>query len=147
MLVSKRSVHFFSSFYNKVECRGCEGSLFRVLRVRLIDTTLPNHVWPEIVNARLGPACSGVPTATRICRPPVAAADAYWARTKDYWAQVRAAWDEAIRRGGGVSVTEEAESGSVLAPKLMGMADDIAAGKAEVAASVAEARKLIAAAR
>ncbi len=78
---------------------------------------------------------------------PVAAADAYWARTKDYWAEVRAAWDEAIRRGGGVSVTEEAESGSVLAPKLMGMADDIAAGKAEVAASVAEARKLIAAAR
>lgn len=78
---------------------------------------------------------------------PVAAADAYWAKTKDYWATVRAAWDEAIQRKQGVAVTEEAESGTVLAPRLMGMADDIVAGKTTTDKAAAEARKLIAASK
>ena len=71
-----------------------------------------------------------------------AAAD-YWARTKGYWAEVRAAWDQAIGRGRGVKVTEEAQAGSVTGPRLMGLADEIATGKISEAKAVAEARALI----
>lgn len=74
---------------------------------------------------------------------PVKAADDYWAATKDYWAAVRLAWDEAVARGRGVKVAEEAENGSVTGPKLMGLADDIQAGKTTTARAVAEARALI----
>jgi len=77
---------------------------------------------------------------------PVKAADDYWAATKDYWAAVRAAWDEAAAKGRGVTVTEEAQNGSVTGPKLMGLAEDIQAGKTTTAKAVAEARALIAAA-
>lgn len=73
-----------------------------------------------------------------------AAADAYWARTRDYWAQVRSMWDRAIARGHGIAVTEEAENGSVTGPKLMGLADDIATGKIDTAAAVAQAQQVIA---
>ncbi|MDZ4370828.1 MAG: DUF6607 family protein [Phenylobacterium sp.] len=75
---------------------------------------------------------------------PVAAADAYWAKTRDYWARVRAAWDKAIRRDGGVRVTEEANLGSVTGPRLMGLADEIAEGRTGTVVAVAEARALIA---
>ncbi|MET0274489.1 MAG: DUF6607 family protein [Phenylobacterium sp.] len=75
---------------------------------------------------------------------PVKAADDYWAKTKDYWAQVRLAWDKAIAREGGVRVTEEAQNGSVTGPKLMGLADEIAEGKVDTPAAVAQARSLIA---
>ena len=75
---------------------------------------------------------------------PVAAADDYWAKTKGYWADVRTAWDAAIARDGGVRVTEEAQAGSVTGPKLMGLADEIAEGKIEVAKATAEAKALIA---
>lgn len=74
----------------------------------------------------------------------VAAADDYWARTKDYWAAVRIAWDQTIQRDHGVSVIEEAENGSVTGPKLMGLADDIAAGKIATEAAIAQARATIA---
>lgn len=74
---------------------------------------------------------------------PVKAADDYWAATKDYWAAVRLAWDEAVARGRGVKVAEEAENGSVTGPKLMGLAEDIQAGKTTTARAVAEARALI----
>ncbi len=75
----------------------------------------------------------------------VAAADRYWAATKDYWAAVRRAWDEQLRRTGAIVVAEEADAGSVTGPRLMGMADDIAAGRMTVAAASAEAARLIAA--
>ncbi|MCW5760493.1 MAG: hypothetical protein KIS90_12065 [Phenylobacterium sp.] len=75
---------------------------------------------------------------------PVAAADDYWARTKGYWADVRTAWDAAIAKDGGVRVTEEAQNGSVTGPKLMGLADEIAEGKMDVAKASAEAKALIA---
>lgn len=74
----------------------------------------------------------------------VAAADTYWAKTKDYWADVRKAWDTAIAKDGGVRVTEEAQAGSVTGPKLMGLADEIAEGKTETAKASAEAKALIA---
>lgn len=74
----------------------------------------------------------------------VAAGETYWQKTSGYWAAVRTAWDAAIARGKGVTVTEEAEAGSVTGPKLMGLADDVAAGKVKEAAAIAEARKVIA---
>lgn len=76
----------------------------------------------------------------------IARADDYWAQTRDYWAAVRAAWDAAIARGQGVSVTEEAENGSVTGPRLMELADAVAAGSKDSATAIAEARRTIAAA-
>jgi len=73
----------------------------------------------------------------------VAAADSYWNGTKDYWAGVRAAWDEAIARGRGVRVREEAENGSVTGPILMGLADQVQSGTVQIAAALADARSAI----
>ena len=75
---------------------------------------------------------------------PVQAADAYWAKTKDYWAQVRIAWDEAARKHASLAVREEAENGSMTGPRLMGLADEIAEGKTTTAAAAVEARVVIA---
>jgi len=72
------------------------------------------------------------------------AADDYWDKTKGYWSGVRQAWDVAIAKGAGVTVTEEANSGSVTGPKLMGLADEIAEGRKDAAAALAEAKALIA---
>jgi hypothetical protein len=66
-----------------------------------------------------------------------APADAYWSATADYSAAVRAGWDDAIARNGGVAVTEVAETGSACAERLMGLADAIQAKKV----SLMEARK------
>jgi hypothetical protein len=70
-------------------------------------------------------------------------ADDYWTKTRDYWAAVRTAWDRSIARGNGVAVEEEAENGSVTGPKLMGLADDIVAGKIDTAAAIAQAKSAI----
>jgi hypothetical protein len=74
----------------------------------------------------------------------VKAADDYWNATKSYWAEVRTAWDRAIAKDRGVTVTEEAQNGSIVGPKLMGLADEIAEGKTTTAAAVTEATTLIA---
>lgn len=74
----------------------------------------------------------------------VKAADDYWNATKSYWAQVRTAWDQAIAKDRGVVVTEEAQNGSIVGPKLMDLADEIAEGKTTTAAAAAEAATLIA---
>jgi hypothetical protein len=73
----------------------------------------------------------------------VAAADAYWAATKDYWAAIRTAWDEAIASGKGVSVTEVADTGSAGADRLMGLADEIKAGKLKTAEAIKRGRAVI----
>jgi hypothetical protein len=85
-----------------------------------------------------------VNTYDRFSGYDVAAADSYWAKTKDYWAEVRKAWDAAIAKDGGARVTEEANAGSVTGPKLMGLADEINEGKTETAKAAIEARALIA---
>ena len=59
-------------------------------------------------------------------------------------ATVRLAWDRAIAKGGGITVTEEAQNGSVTGPKLMGLADEIAEGRTDGAKALAEAAALIA---
>jgi len=74
----------------------------------------------------------------------VAAAEAYWRATSDYWAAIRAAWDEAIARSRGVSVAEVADTGSASGERLMGFADDILAGKLTTAEAVKQGRAVIA---
>lgn len=86
-----------------------------------------------------------VNTYDRFSGYPTAAADAYWAATRDYWARVREAWAEAARsRAGVVAVREEADRGSVTGPRLMELADEVAERKLALTAAVAEARTLIA---
>lgn len=75
----------------------------------------------------------------------VATADTYWTKTARYGAEVRKAWDAKLAKGPAV-VPEEAENGSITGPKLMGLADDIAAGKIAEGAAVETARATIAAA-
>lgn len=84
-------------------------------------------------------------TYTKDANFDVKRADDYWAATKDYWAAVRAEWDAAVDRGAGkVRVTEEPENGSATGPALMGLADDIEAGKISTGEAVAQARTIIA---
>lgn len=85
----------------------------------------------------------GFNTYDRFSEYPVAAADAYWTGTRDYWAGVRAAWGEAIERGRGVYVEEEAQSGAVTGPILMGLADQVHSGSVQTAAALADARQAI----
>lgn len=87
---------------------------------------------------------SGLNTYVRDGRFDVAAAEAYWAATKDYWAAVRGAWGDAIAKGQGVKVAEVAETGSVGAERLMGLADDIRAGKITTDKAIVSARAVIA---
>lgn len=72
-----------------------------------------------------------------------ARADDYWTKTRGYWAAVRAAWDGAIAKGGGVTVGEQAENGSVTGERLMKLADDVEAGKVAEGTAVASARTII----
>lgn len=76
----------------------------------------------------------------------VSAADAYWNATKAYWATVRQAWDQMAARTGGIVVAEVAETGSATGERLMGIADDLAEGKTDLAKATAQARTIIAAA-
>jgi hypothetical protein len=82
-------------------------------------------------------------TYDRFAGFPVAAADAYWARTGPYWAKVRAAWDRAIAGANGVSVPEDVELGSVTGERLMDWADEVNDGKTKTADAAARAEALI----
>ncbi len=83
-------------------------------------------------------------TYTKFDGYDVKAADDYWAATKGYWQAVRAKWDEVANTTGGIAIQEEAQAGTVISARLLGLADDIQQGKATEAAAIAEARKLIA---
>jgi hypothetical protein len=83
-------------------------------------------------------------TYTRFDGFNAAAADAYWAKTKDYWAAVRAGWDAVIVRNGGITVPEQAESGSTSGERLMGYADEVNDGKLSTADAIAKANLVIA---
>lgn len=73
----------------------------------------------------------------------VAAADTYWAATRDYWAAVRGQWDAAIARGRGVNVAEVADTGSASGARLMGFADDIQAKKLTTRDAISKAQAVI----
>lgn len=74
----------------------------------------------------------------------VAAADAYWTATKDYWAAIRTAWDDAVTRDHGVSVAEVAETGSASGERLMDLADQLQQRKLTTAAAIQRGRAVIA---
>ncbi|MDP3405171.1 MAG: hypothetical protein Q8S03_10805 [Brevundimonas sp.] len=69
--------------------------------------------------------------------------DAYWAATKDYWAVVRAAWDEVITTHGGIGLEEEPQTGAITGTALMGLASQIVDGLKTSDAAAAEARQII----
>lgn len=74
---------------------------------------------------------------------PIAAGDAYWNDTKEYWASVRAEWDRVADTHRSVTCEEEAENGSITGPQLMGLADEIHAGAKTTAAAIPEAQRVI----
>lgn len=84
-----------------------------------------------------------VNTYDRFSGYEVAAGDAYWTSTNEYWASVRQDWDDAIARGRGVYVEEEAQNGAVTGPTLMGLASRIHDGEIQTAAAIIEARAAI----
>lgn len=73
----------------------------------------------------------------------VKAAEDYWAATKDFWSAVRADWDQVAKEKGGIGVTEEAATGTLISARLMQLADDIREGKTDTTKASAEARELI----
>ncbi|MEP3226055.1 MAG: DUF6607 family protein [Parasphingorhabdus sp.] len=74
----------------------------------------------------------------------VQAADDYWSRTKDYWAAVRASWDKAFASNRGVSIEEEAQTGTVISGELLSMGTKIAKGEMKSGPAVQKAQTLIA---
>ena len=61
------------------------------------------------------------------------------------WAAVRARWDAALARGNGnIIVPEQAEAGSASGERLLGLADDGAAGKLGTASAIVKAKAIIA---
>lgn len=76
----------------------------------------------------------------------VKAADDYWAATKGYWAAVRGEWDRLAAKNGGIRVKEEAQTGTVIAGKLLELADEVQAGKTSEAAAVVAAKAAMGAA-
>lgn len=82
-------------------------------------------------------------TYTRFDDYPVKAADDYWAATKGYWAAVRAEWDALAQKNGGISIKEQAETGTVISARLLEMGTAIADGTMKEAKAIEEARRLI----
>ena len=82
-------------------------------------------------------------TYRRVDDYDAAPGDAYWTATKDYWAGVRAAWDEVAVRNGGIWLEEEANRGAVTGKPLMDWADEIQAGTLTTEAAIAQTRELI----
>ncbi|TVV72217.1 DUF6607 family protein [Sphingomonas solaris] len=75
---------------------------------------------------------------------PIAAAEAYWAKTSAYWATVRAGWDRAIAAGRGLRLGEEGNNGSITGHELMLLADDVASGDVTPAQATVDAAEVIA---
>lgn len=82
-------------------------------------------------------------TYTRFDGYNVKAAEDYWAATKDFWAAVRAEWDRVAKEKGGIGITEEAATGTVISAQLMQLANDIREGRTDTAKASTAARKLI----
>lgn len=82
-------------------------------------------------------------TYTRFDDYDVKAADDYWAATSEYWAAVRSEWDQVAQAKGGIRITEEAQTGTVISARLLGMADEVQDGAKSAADAIADARRLI----
>ena len=74
----------------------------------------------------------------------VAAADAYWAKTKDYWTAIRAKWDEVKRANGGIKIEQEPNEGnSAIGAELLQLADAIKNGETSSDEATAKALAMI----
>jgi len=73
----------------------------------------------------------------------VAAADTYWAGSRDYWAAVRAEWTRAENANRGITLTEEPQMGNTLAGRLFEIGTEVAEGRMQTPAAIAEAQRLI----
>jgi len=82
-------------------------------------------------------------TYTRFSEYDTKAADDYWAATKGYWAAIRAEWDAIANARGGIRVKEEAETGTVIAARLLELADEVRAGTRQETDAITQARKLM----
>jgi hypothetical protein len=72
-----------------------------------------------------------------------AAADRYWAATRDYWAAIRAEWARVQHDTGGIRIQEQAQAGTIISARLLEMATDIFEGRRQTPAAIAEAQRLI----
>ncbi|MCW4461559.1 hypothetical protein OK349_07555 [Sphingomonas sp. BT-65] len=82
-------------------------------------------------------------TYTRFDGYKVQAADDYWAATKGYWAAIRGEWDRIAAAKNGIRITEAAEAGTVIASRLLGIADEIQSGKTKEADGIKTAKALM----
>lgn len=102
------------------------------IKMKTVDGKAVPYVQESVLN-----------TYTKFDGYSVSAADDYWAKTKGYWEQVRAEWDAAIAASGGVTVEEEAHTGTVISGRLLTMGTEISDGELTETAAVKEARALI----
>lgn len=73
----------------------------------------------------------------------VAAAEAYWDKTKGYWDAVRGKWNEVAEANGGIRIAQDAGAGTTIADELLILADKIKDGKETPEAARAKALALI----
>ncbi|WP_337660909.1 DUF6607 family protein [Erythrobacter sp. Alg231-14] len=73
----------------------------------------------------------------------VAAADAYWTNTSEFWAAVRGKWDEVAEAQGGIRIAQEANYGTDIAAELLRLADAINKGETPSADATRAALALI----
>jgi hypothetical protein len=73
----------------------------------------------------------------------IKAADDYWAATKGYWAAIRTEWDRIAETKNGIRITEEADHGTVIAGRLLEIADDLQNGKIKEAEATKTALALM----
>lgn len=74
----------------------------------------------------------------------VQAAEDYWTKTNGYWADVRASWEKVFASHNGVTVEEEAQTGTVISGELLEMGTKIADGEMDTSSAMKKARELIA---
>ncbi|WP_342249504.1 DUF6607 family protein [Sphingomonas sp. OTU376] len=80
---------------------------------------------------------------TRFSDFDVKAADDYWAATKGYWAAIRSEWDRIAATKKGIRITEEADHGTVIAGRVLEIADEIQQGKTSEADGIKTAKALM----
>ncbi|MEM6475054.1 MAG: DUF6607 family protein [Pseudomonadota bacterium] len=74
----------------------------------------------------------------------VAAAETYWEKTADYWAAIRAKWDEVMEANGGITIEQNPQMGTSIAGELLQMADAIKNGETSSQEASSKAVALIA---
>ena len=84
----------------------------------------------------------GVNTYVRADDFNVALAEAYWAKTADYWAGVRTIWDELEQNNSTFALTVQGEPHDVYAP-ILELARSVEAGEMDTKAAIKEARVVI----